>query len=941
MNVRKSSRLLFTTFDGGGNVAPIMKVVADLVARGHSVRVMSDEVNRDEARAAGADFVSWARAPNKVVRDRDLDPKDWAAATPEQAVLEMSQHFMCGLALAYAQDVTAELDREPADLVIDFDMLLGVMAACEARRQKLALLSTMISLFPVPGIPPFGAGLAPAVTDADRALHAQIAQASLALFDSGLPALNAARAELGLAPLEHVFDQANAASVRWLGTARAFDFTPEVLPEHLRYVGPLIRDPVWAARWQAPWPASDQRPLVVVAFSTSFQNHARCVQNVVDACAGLPVRVLVTLGGSLHRDEIRPAANTVVVASAPHVEAMRGAAVVVTHGGHGTVMTALAAKAPLLVLPHGRDQGDNAARVAARGAGLRLPSSASVDELRSALGRLLDEPAFRASARRLGEAVVAEARGSTLIEEIETLARSNTPGAAAGAGAASDADATACSLSRRAALTGLAAAALVGARVLGPRAVHAAPSHALGETGVAELRKSVAGEVVPWGASEYAAVRESMTWGARKSERMPDAIVRVRTTRDVAAAVRFAAAHGLKVAVRSGGHNYHSASVRDGGLLLDLSALDAIQVDAAKRRASVQPGVKSGALVAALTPSQLAFPVGHCADVGLGGFLLNGGLGWNVGEWGPACLSVRGIEVVTASGDVVYADAAHDADLLWAARGAGPGYFGVVTRYDLDLKPLPREMGMRVTELGLDSLDAAGGWIAELAANAPPQVEIVCVLGANGPVPRPDGRACTLLVASFAFADREDQARRWLAPFGSPPASVKRLGGTDYEKQSLAMLQAGNDESFPDGYRFSGDHAWSNATPRELLTAVRETAAGAPTPRSFQFFSPNTVRVDLRKTADEAAFSMAATQYFGAYAFWDERSQDRANLQWLRASLAAVEPLAIGQYVGEADFSVGPNRVARCFSPEAWARLQALRATHDPAGTFFAYLERN
>src|SRR5262249_40507532 len=158
-------------------------------------------------------------------------------------------------------------------------------------------------------------------------------------------------------------------------------------------------------------------------------------------------------------------------------------------------------------------------------------------------------------------------------------------------------------------------------------------------------------------------------------------------------------------------------------------------------------------------PAKLAFPVGHCADVGLGGYLLNGGIGWNSAEWGPACFSVRGIEVVTAQGEIVYADAAHDADLLWAARGSGPGYFGVVTRYGLEVKPLPREIGMRTTELEFDSLDAAGDWIAELAAAAPPQVEIVCVLGANGPVPRQDGRACTLLVAAFAFADREDDAR--------------------------------------------------------------------------------------------------------------------------------------------------------------------------------------
>ena len=417
-------RILFTTFDGGGNVAPIMKVVAELVGRGHAVRVMSDRVNRDEADAAGATFISWTQAPSKAIRSRDLDPADWAAATPEQAIGEMVRNFLCGLALAYAQDVSAELEREPADLVINFDLLLGVMAACEARGQKLALLSTMVSMFPLPGVPPFGPGLMPPKTDAERDLHAQIARSVSDLYDTGLPTLNAARRTLGLPPLQHVLDQANAATMRWLATARAFDFGSEALPHYVRYVGPLIRDPVWAMSWASPWPSGDQRPLIVVAFSTSFQNHAACVQRIIDACEHLSVRVLVTLGGSLRVDELTSALNTYVVESAPHSEVMRDASLVITHGGHGSVMTALIARVPLLVIPHGRDQGDNAARVVVRGAGLMLPPAASVDDLHATIARLLEEPSFRSRARELGDAVAEEVRNSTLVEEIESLSRS-------------------------------------------------------------------------------------------------------------------------------------------------------------------------------------------------------------------------------------------------------------------------------------------------------------------------------------------------------------------------------------------------------------------------------------------------------------------------------------------------------------------------------------
>jgi hypothetical protein len=168
---------VFTTFDGGGNVAPAMSVVAALVARQHRVRVMSDDTTHSEIERAGARFVPWRLAPNRTTRSRETDPPDWTVA-PLEGLRMMATHFMGGFALAHAKDIAAELDREPADLVVNFDMLLGVMAACEARHQKMALLSTCISMFPIPGVPPLGMGLGPAKSDVDRAAEA-IAAAQL------------------------------------------------------------------------------------------------------------------------------------------------------------------------------------------------------------------------------------------------------------------------------------------------------------------------------------------------------------------------------------------------------------------------------------------------------------------------------------------------------------------------------------------------------------------------------------------------------------------------------------------------------------------------------------------------------------------------------------------------------------------------------------------
>jgi MGT family glycosyltransferase len=244
----------------------------------------------------------------------------------------------------------------------------------------------------------------------------------MSLFDSGLPALNAARASLDLAPLQHLVDQFRAAKVELLATSQAFDFPSTGLPENVRYVGPQVGDPNWAQPWKSPWANSDQRPLVTIGFSTTFQNHAGVLQKVIDALAPLPVRVLVTLGGSIKSDELHASENCVLAESAPHSVVMRESAFVVTHGGHGTVMRALISRAPMLVIPHGRDQHDNAVRVTERGAGLSLMPDASVEAIRAAAERLLSERSFRAAATRLGDLVAAEAENSTVVQELEAAA---------------------------------------------------------------------------------------------------------------------------------------------------------------------------------------------------------------------------------------------------------------------------------------------------------------------------------------------------------------------------------------------------------------------------------------------------------------------------------------------------------------------------------------
>jgi len=406
--------LLFVTWSGGGNLPPVLIAAERMLARGHRVRILSEACDRADCEAVGARFVAWTRAPSRPNRLRETDYlRDWESTDPGEGFMRLLGRMVVGPALAHAEDLREELARAPADLVITSEMLLGVLAACEALRQPVAILGANISLYPSSGAPSVGGFAAPF-------------QARVQLFDQGVPALNAARAELGLAPIAHLTDQLQAAKVTLLATAQAFDLPWNDRPDDVRYVGPMIGDPPGSA-WISPWPHEDARPLVLVSFSTTFQNHVAVLQRVLDGLARLPVRVLLTTGDAIDPAELRAGQNAIVLRRAPHGAVMREAALVITHGGHGTVIRALAAGLPTLIVPHGRDQHDNAQRVADRGAGLELPASADAGAFVKAAQRLMSEPTFRAGAERLGAAVRAEIVASTLVQDLEAAARQPVP----------------------------------------------------------------------------------------------------------------------------------------------------------------------------------------------------------------------------------------------------------------------------------------------------------------------------------------------------------------------------------------------------------------------------------------------------------------------------------------------------------------------------------
>jgi MGT family glycosyltransferase len=248
----------------------------------------------------------------------------------------------------------------------------------------------------------------------------------LTLFNRGLPAVNRARAEQGLAPMRSVLEHFERAQRVLVLTSESFDFHGYSHPEHLRYVGSTLTDPPWVEDWQSPWEQHDRRPLVIVSFSSTYMAQEQVLARTIDGLSRVDARVLVTTGPTIDPASFHPGANTTVLRSAPHAQLFPETAVVVTHAGMGTVTRALAAGVPLVCIPMGRDQHDVAARVVYPGAGVRLRPSAKPHVICAAVELVIHEPSFRTAAERIGASITADATARRGLTELEALASAST-----------------------------------------------------------------------------------------------------------------------------------------------------------------------------------------------------------------------------------------------------------------------------------------------------------------------------------------------------------------------------------------------------------------------------------------------------------------------------------------------------------------------------------
>jgi FAD/FMN-containing dehydrogenase len=309
----------------------------------------------------------------------------------------------------------------------------------------------------------------------------------------------------------------------------------------------------------------------------------------------------------------------------------------------------------------------------------------------------------------------------------------------------------------------------------------------------------------------YEQARRATVWNQRVPDRYPEVIVAARDADDVVATIGYAKTSGRQVGIRSGGHSWAANHLRDGGVLLDVHGLDHSSVDTERKVAVVGPGKGGSVLAAELDAAGLFFPAGHCNGVCVGGYLLQGGYGWNSRVFGPACENVIGLDVVTADGEKIYCDADNHPDLYWAARGAGPGFFAAVTAFHLRLYPKPAVCGSSFYAYPIELADEIYTWARSISAEVDRRVEIHIVASrtvANAGIDRP-----AIVFASPSFADTDAVMSNYLAD-----------------------------------HRYAADNMWTSASGEDLLPGIRriiETMPPHPSHFLWLNWGPSPARQDM------------------------------------------------------------------------------------------------
>jgi FAD/FMN-containing dehydrogenase len=406
-------------------------------------------------------------------------------------------------------------------------------------------------------------------------------------------------------------------------------------------------------------------------------------------------------------------------------------------------------------------------------------------------------------------------------------------------------------------------------------------------------------------------------------DKRPALIARCRSAADIAAAVVYAVERGLEVSVRGGGHNVAGTAVTDGGVMIDLAPMRAIEVDPGARRASVEGGATWGELDAAAQQHGLAVTGGMISSTGIAGLTLGGGLGWLMGRYGLSCDNLVSAQVVLADGRIVTASEEQHPDLFWGLRGGG-GNFGVVASFTYRL----HTVGPLVTGI-------QGGYRWDAAADALRRYREVMSSASDDLIANaalicdPDGARIAGVVG--CHLGDAGAAEEELAPFRDLPGATE----VSIAPVAYAELNSVLDAKYPRGALNYWKSTFLADLSDEVIAALVTHFETCPSPRTSLVLE-HLHGAATRVPADATAVPHRSPGYnLLLTSVWSDPAESDENVAWTRQVFAAMQPFSAGRtysnYLAAED--LGGDAVVRAYGPN-YQRLVEVKDAWDPTNLF-------
>jgi hypothetical protein len=440
------------------------------------------------------------------------------------------------------------------------------------------------------------------------------------------------------------------------------------------------------------------------------------------------------------------------------------------------------------------------------------------------------------------------------------------------------------------------------------------------------IRGKFKGDLLRKENSEF--IEANRIWNAMVAK-TPGAIARCADVTDVQLVVRLASEAGVLAAVRCGGHSLAGFGSCDGGLVIDLSRLRDVGVDAVSRRAKFGGGCLLGNVDVATQQHGLVFPAGVVSHTGAGGLVLGGGTGWLTRLHGMSCDNVAGFTLVAVDGSLIRANDAENSELYWALRGGG-GNFGVVTEFEVRLHPLTSALLASSYCPQDDIVRVSQGW-RQFMPDAPDELKwnISLVLAPKDNRAPEEIRGKPALSSSIVWFGEEAAGHRYIDRI----FSIGRHIGRKMETISYLALQTMADSDFPHGRRYytkSGYFAGFTDAVVEIMVQALANIPAQNTQIELAYLGGAAGRV----SASETAFGDRSAPFIlNLLADWKDPEDDAANISWVRNLFSTLRPhMKPGVYV---NFMSGDeqDRVPEAYQ-ERWQRLVKIKTHYDPSNFF-------